>query len=194
MHEDPFETSARVADATRVNRQSRMQLAMGLWVSLTAGCGDTSHRPLSTEKRAEPAWQPLRLERLGLQVDIPQRGVVNVVDLTVDAPSVSLMLVDCETAIASIAALPAQTLELAKQAITGEYADWHPVFTRVDKTSDGWALEFETRQGSQANPETMLHLVVRRTFDGKPYQCSLNTRDPTERACAAKVCASLRKL
>ena len=166
-------------------------------IALTlVGCGEKKNSPPSQAGagKAEAGWHVLEIEKLGLEADIPPRQIVKVVDLTVPgkAPSVSIPLADCETEIESVPDSPERGLAQAKKAIEADYADWHAAFTRLDETGDGWVIEFgsDSKPGSQDH--RMLHLEVRRTLAGKPYRCSLNTRDPAERACAARVCASLR--
>lgn len=62
-------------------------------------------------------------------------------------------------------------------------------WTKEEKTADGWLLE-GTRKSMTGN--TLYAVSVRRTIDGKPWDCGTNAQSEAERDAAKKLCQSLR--
>lgn len=64
-------------------------------------------------------------------------------------------------------------------------------FTKEEKTADGWILEL-SREAMVEPGKELFGVSVRRTIDGKPYDCTTNAQTADERAKAERLCLSLR--
>lgn len=62
-------------------------------------------------------------------------------------------------------------------------------WTKEEKTGDGWMLEGE-RESMTGNK--LFAISVRKTIDGKPWDCGTNASSEAERETAKKLCNSLR--
>lgn len=62
-------------------------------------------------------------------------------------------------------------------------------WTKEEKTADGWLLEGE-RESMTGNK--LFAISVRKTIDGKPWDCGTNASSEAEREAAKKLCMSLR--
>lgn len=67
---------------------------------------------------------------------------------------------------------------------------YSPKFTKEVKTADGWNLQFENEGGMGKN----YFVQVRRTIEGKQYDCSTTASSPDQASKAEKACATLIKL
>jgi len=61
---------------------------------------------------------------------------------------------------------------------------------REEKTADGWIIEMT---GKSITGSEMTAVHVRRTIDGKPFDCHSNVRGKDEAAKLVKLCQSIRK-
>ena len=82
------------------------------------------------------------------------------------------------------------TLEETKQQL-GKDPNKLKAFTKEETTADGWILEL-TREAMVEPGKELLGISIRRTIDGKPWDCGSNVSTPAELAKVKRICQSLR--
>ncbi len=123
----------------------------------------------------------VKLDKLGLQVDVP--GKVTVGDAIM-----------AEGALLQGSGIGAMQVELAKAATPLAEAKsdadmYSPKNLKAEELADGWSLTFDNK-GSMG---TNYFVDVRRTIDGKNYKCSTTGADATQAAAVLTACKTLRK-
>jgi hypothetical protein len=192
-----------VARGTRLDEAGAMRsFTMMLLVLAAAACGSKDDNKgggggasKTTDKADKPAAPPAaklswkKLGGLGLEAEVPEDA--NIDDNTKGAGFPT----------ATIWASPTMFVHG-----TGDMSDLKPTiddtkkqlakdpnklksFTKEEKTADGWVLLLarEAMTGGE-----LLGISVRRTIDGKPFDCGTNARTEDERAKVLKICQSLR--
>lgn len=162
----------------------------------TGACKDKqpSGEP-SSSKTAEPAapapttWK--QLGGLGLEAEVPEDATIDDNTQGAGFPSATLwtsptMFVSGVGDMSDLkSTIEATKAELAKDP------NKLKAFTREDKTDDGWILEL-TREAMIEPGKELLGISVRRTIDGKPWDCGSNVDSRDELEKVKKICQSLR--
>ena len=146
-------------------------------------------------KSAEPAaaapakltWK--KLGALGLEAEVPEHADVDDTSSGAGFPSATIYA-SPTTFVSGTGDLSdvKPTLEETKARLEkdpNKLTGW----TKEEKTEDGWLLE-GTRQSMMG--DTLYAISVRRTIDGKPYDCGTNASSEAEREKAKAICQSLR--
>jgi len=178
----------------------RTMLVSSLWfvLAVTSACNkkEEAAGSASSNKAAEPAaaaapaklaWK--KLGALGLEAEVPESADVD--DTTSGAGFPSVTIYASPTTFVSGSGELSDlkpTLEETKAQLEkdpNKLTGW----TKEEKTEDGWLLE-GTRQSMMG--DTLYAISVRRTIDGKPYDCGTNASTEAERERAKALCLSLR--
>jgi len=129
-----------------------------------------------------------KLGALGLEAEVPDGA--NVDDTTKGAGYPSATIYASPTFFVSGGGEMSDvkpTIDDTKARLLKEEKSLKPV--REDKTADGWVLEMA---GKNMMGDAITALSVRRTIDGKPFDCGSNVRSKDEVARLEKMCQSLR--
>jgi len=185
-------------------RRMRTQLATVLFVTLmvvTAACGKkkeeggtgaggtTAEKPAAAAAAAPAKLSFKKLGSMGLEAEVPDDA--NIDDTTKGAGFPSVTIYASPTTFVSGAGEMSDvkpTIEETKKQLEkdpNKLKGW----TKEDKTADGWVLEGDRESMTGGS---LFAISVRRTIDGKPFDCSTNTESKDERAKALKLCQSLR--
>lgn len=157
-----------------------------------AAAGDKSAAKATDTGAAAPAPAKLawkKLGGLGLEAEVPADAEVT--DNTAGAGFPSATIYASPTTFVSgagdmsdlKATIEETKTELAKDP--NKLDSW----TKEEKTADGWILEGK-RTSMMGEP--LFAISIRRTIDGKPYDCGTNASSEAEREAAKKLCESLR--
>lgn len=147
----------------------------------------------ATGGATQPAVPPAKLtwKKLGsmpLEAEIPEGAEVT--DNTAGAGFASATIYASPTTFVSGEGGGVKpTIEEAKAALEKDPGNKHKAWTKEEKTADGWILE-NTRESMTGGE--LLGISVRRTIEGKAYDCGTNSRSADEREKAKKLCLSLR--
>jgi hypothetical protein len=162
--------------------------------SLAACGGNKSDAPAGDKKVAEgdPAAAPAKLayKKLGtlpLEAEVPDGA--NIDDTTKGAGYPSATVYASPTTFINGAGDMSDqkpTIEATKEHLVKQEKSLKD--TRQDKTADGWIIEMTGE--SMGSPT--IAVSVRRTIDGKPWDCSSNVNNKEEVAKLEKLCQSLR--
>lgn len=118
-----------------------------------------------------------KLEKLGLKYLSPPA------DVTYMGKIASIQGDEVEFTVSLVGDLAPRSFDAAKKA---KAAKAPRKTLKEDKLPDGWNMQFET--------ETETYVWVRRTIDGKAYQCSAIVTSPVKVATAEKACLTLERL
>lgn len=164
-------------------------------VSLTA-CGSKKEGDAGgggAAKSAEPAPAPKlewkKLGGLGLEAELPADATVD--DNSAGAGYPTATLWASPTTFVSGAGDMSDLKPTLEETKTQLEKDPNKLkkFTKEEKTADGWVLEMERESMTGG---ALLGIAVRRTIDGKPWDCGTNASSADEIAKVKKICASLR--
>lgn len=171
-----------------------------LFVSLLsfAACSKSSNDASALGKAIEGAAaemsKPVKLEfkkigKLGLEAEVPSDA--NVDDNSAGAGYPSATIWASPTTFISGGGEMSDvkpTIEETQARLVKEEKSLVP--SKADKTADGWVIEM-TGKGMMG--DALIAVSVRRTIDGKPFDCGSNVGTPAEAAKVTKLCQSIRK-
>jgi hypothetical protein len=148
----------------------------------------------------------VELPSLGLVMDAPAAGATVQTltagqDWAAGPPDVSVRAGKITIDIAAVTPTYAATLDAAKAQIQDNpnlvgrpkkspFTDFKK-FTKEAAIEGGWHLEYELE--ARMDNSTHHGVQIRKTIDGKAYQCGQNHHDPAHNAAVASACLSLRK-
>lgn len=159
-----------------------------------AKTSDKADKAAGKDKKAEPAAPKLaftKLGGLGVEAELPEGTQVD--DNTAGAgfPSATIWASPTTFVHGAGDLSPIKADLAAAKAEIEKDPNPFQKYTKEQTTEGGWHLEYELQ--SMMDKETLYGVTVRTTIDGKPYDCSSNTRSAAERDAVAKICGSLRK-
>jgi hypothetical protein len=149
----------------------------------------------TAEKKTEPAAAPpaklafKKLGALGLEAEVPEGAEIT--DNTSGAGFPSATIYASPTTFVSGAGDMSDlkpTIEETKKELEkdpNKLKSW----TKEEKSADGWLLEGERES---MTGEKLYAIEIRKTIDGKPWNCGTNASSEAERETAKKLCNSLR--
>jgi hypothetical protein len=174
-------------------------LVGALALTTTVACkakegGDTSGKDPAATKTTEVApakttWK--KLGALGIEAEVAEDA--NIDDNTSGAGYPAATLWTSPTMFVSgggDASDLKPTMEETKTQL-GKDPNKLKAFTKEEKTADGWILELTRDEMAQPGHE-LLAVSVRRTINGKPWDCGSNVSTKAELEAVKKVCQSLR--
>lgn len=187
---------------TKVNL-SRSFLLLAVVASLGACGGDTkkgdvksdgkvAEVPTADKKIDEApkavALAPMKLPPLPLQMDLPSDAKVS--DNTQDAPNATVSTDTYSINVSTVTAAYPSDFAAAKKSIESD-ANKFKAYTKEEQIEGGWHLEYELSSMMDQSP--LYGVQIRKTIDGKQYNCARNDRDLAKRDAIAKACLTLRK-
>jgi len=128
-----------------------------------------------------------KLDKLGLEIEVPADAEVS--DSAGDAPGANVSSGDMTIMIATVTDVYPSDFAAAKKGIEGD-PNKFKAFSKEAQTEGGWHLEYELTSMDGA---PLYGVEVRKTIDGKGYQCGRNDRNVAVRDAVAKACLSLKK-
>jgi hypothetical protein len=156
-----------------------------------SGGAAADKKPTSGETAA-PAPAKLaykKLGELGLEAEVPEGAEIT--DNTKGAGFPSATIYASPTTFVSGAGDMSDlkpTIEETKKELEkdpNKLKSW----TKEEKSADGWLLEGERESMSGGK---LFAIEMRKTIDGKPWNCGTNASSEAEREVAKKLCTSLR--
>ncbi|MBA3547066.1 MAG: hypothetical protein H0T76_11330 [Nannocystis sp.] len=186
----------------KMNQSCNFLLLAALSVSFGACGGDAKKTdakdgkvaekaPAGDKKIEEPkpaAMVPMKVPPLPLEMDLPSDA--KVMDGSVDAPNATVSTSTGSINVSTVTEAYPKDFAGAKKSIEGD-PNKFKAFTKQEEIEGGWHLEFELASMSDQAP--LYGVQIRKTIDGKQYNCARNDRDVANRDAIAKACLTLRK-
>lgn len=174
------------------------KLSILVLVLSTTACGksdkDAQAFGKAIEEAAQKATAPAKLAfkkigALGIEAEMPDDAKVDDNSASSGYPSATIWA--APTTFVSGAGDMSDlkpTIEETKARMQKEEKSLAP--TKEEKTADGWVIEMT---GKSMMGDAMIAVSVRRTIDGKPFDCGSNVSSKDEAARVTKLCQSIRK-
>jgi len=153
--------------------------------------GKVAEVPTADKKIEAPkavALVPMKLTPLPLQMDLPSDATVS--DNTQDAPNASVSTNDYSIGVSTVTEAYPSDFAAAKKSIESD-ANKFKAYTKQEEIEGGWHLEYELSSMMDQSP--LYGVEIRKTIDGKQYNCGRNERDAAHRDAIVKACLTLRK-
>ena len=155
--------------------------------------GKVAEKAPAGDKKIEEAPKPaavaaMKLPPLPLEMDLPSDA--KVMDGSQDAPNATVSTSTGSINVSTVTEAYPKDFAAAKKSIEGD-PNKFKAFTKQEEIEGGWHLEFELASMSDQAP--LYGVQIRKTIDGKQYNCARNDRDVANRDAIAKTCLTLRK-
>lgn len=176
---------------------TRMSVVMAMAIALV-GCKKSAEKAPAGDKEkpgaAAEAAKPLAFKKLGslpLEAEVPADADINDTTQGAGFPSVTIYASPTTFVFGGGDMSDLKpTIEDTKTKL-GKDPNKLKTFTKEEKTADGWILELSRESMAEPGKE-LFGISVRRTIDGKPYDCTTNAQTADQRAKAERLCVSLR--
>jgi hypothetical protein len=129
-----------------------------------------------------------KLDKLPLEIEVPADA--EVMDASADAPNATVSSGDWSINVSTVTEAYASDFAAAKAEIEKD-PNKFKAFTKEEKTEGGWHFEYELASMMDQSP--LYGVQIRKTIDGKGYECGRNDRNVANRDAIAKMCQTLKK-